>query len=214
MPRPRSIVFGSLFVGGLLVIAWFEYYPASPMLATIGLPGPRANSGLACGSYYQQTALGRLPMRRMVCRVPTSADPWNKKEVRMDALNRQIANGMRTWTVPDSGQWKREQDSVASALTRLGGHEFGCARNPFTGPTMIRAVRFWSFPTYYVRFVAQTWDQYPYGRLWLLQLDAYPTLPLECGKNAGFGLPRENICSADGVFRVPLPGRRELCVKL
>lgn len=213
MPQRRSIVFGSLFVGGLLVIAWLEYYPASPMLEMIGLPGPRANSGLRCGSYYRQTVLGRVPTREMACRVPTIADPLERQEVRMDVLNRRIVHGVRLWRVPDSVRWKTEGDSVGLVLTRLGGHEFACPKNPFGHPPHVRGTRFWRFSKFYVRLVAYAWEEFPPERRWMLQLDGYPTLPPDCVKNAGNGLSREEVCNAEAVIRMPLPGKRTLCVK-
>lgn len=44
----RSMVFGTLFFGGLLLIAWQEYYPKSEMLAVIGVAGQRGNTHRQC----------------------------------------------------------------------------------------------------------------------------------------------------------------------
>jgi len=213
MAPTRSLVFGSLFVGGLLVIAWLEYYPASPMLEVIGVPGPRANSGLQCGGFYRQTVVGRVRTRDMVCRATRNGDLMNSQEVSMDALNRRIVNARRIWTVPDSGQWNKERDSVATALTLRGGHEFVCETNNLGGPIPFRKKGFWRFPKFYARLVASTWEEAPSQRRWVLQLDGYPTLPPECVKNVGSGFSREQVCTADAVIRMPLPGNRILCVK-
>ena len=213
MPQTRSLVFGSLFVGGLLVIAWLEYYPASPMLEVIGVPGPRANSGLQCGGFYRQTVVGRVRTRDMVCRATRNGDPMNSQEVSMDALNRRIVNARRIWTAPDSGEWKKKRDSVATALTLRGGHEFVCETNNLGGPITFRETGFWRFPKFYARLVASTWEETPSQRRWVIQVDGYPTLPPECVKNAGKGFSREQFCTADAVIRMPLPGNRTLCVK-
>jgi hypothetical protein len=213
MPQTRSIVFGSLFLSGLLVIAWLEYYPASPMLEVIGVPGPRANSGLQCGGFYRQTMVGRVRTRDMVCRARMNGDSWNSQEVSMDALNRRIVNARRIWTTPDSGQWNRERDSVATALTLRGGHEFVCQTNNLGGPIPFREKGFWRFPKFYVRLVASRGDASLSQHRWVIQLDGYPTLPPECVNNAGKGFSREEVCTADAVIRMSLPGNRTLCVK-
>ena len=195
------------------MIAWLEYYPASPMLEVIGVPGPRANSGLQCGGFYRQTMVGRVRTRDIVCRARMNGDPMNSQEVSMDALNRRIVNARRIWTAPDSGRWKKERDSVATALTLRGGHEFVCETNNLGGPIPFREKGFWRFPKFYARLVASTWEEAPSQRRWVIQLDGYPTLPPECVEKTGKGFVREQFCTADAVIRMPLPGNRTLCVK-
>jgi hypothetical protein len=184
MPQRRSIVFGSLFLAGLVVIAWTEYYPSSGMFAALGMPGPRANSGRVCGQLARQEYIRGvrtfIPTRSLKCnRVIRWSSPLQREEVDLDVVNRKLLHAERLWADLDSTEWQKERDSIASGLVRLGGHEIVCAKNPYV-QTHIRNTRFWKFSTFSVRLVAYKFEQELPGGPWLLQLDGYPTLPDEC----------------------------------
>jgi hypothetical protein len=216
MPQRRSIVFGSVFLAGLVVIAWTEYYPSSGMFAALGMPGPRASSRRVCGHpYTQQYILGirtLIPTRTLTCsRVLRWVSPIQREEVDLDALNRKLLHAERMWPDLDSAQWQKERDSIAVGLARLGGHEIACAKSPYV-QTAIRDTRFWRFPKFSVRLVAYKWEQEIPGGQWLLQLDGYPTLADECIHDPWSG-PAPDVCGAEAVFRMPLPFNRQLCVR-
>jgi hypothetical protein len=222
MLRRRSIVFGSLFVAGIVAIAWTEYYPSSGMFAALGMPGPSARNGRVCGYLYSeqyswQQHIRRLrmlfPTRSLKCsRVLRWASPMQREEVEVDALNRNLLHAERMWDDLDSAQWQRERDSIASGFVRRGGHEITCAKSPYVNP-IIRDTRFWRFSKFSVRLVAYKWEQEVPGGQWLLQLDGYPTLPDECVYDPWRVLtPAPDVC-AEAVFRMPLPFDRRLCVR-
>ena len=154
------------------------------MFAALGLPGPRANSGRACGQPHRLEYIGSvrllIPMRSLQCRRYVRwSSPLHQEEVDLDVVNRKLLHAKRMWADPDSAQWQEERDSIALGLVRLGGREIACAKNPYV-QTFVRDTRFWKFSKFSVRLVAYKWDQeLPDGR-WLLQLDGYPTLPDEC----------------------------------
>jgi hypothetical protein len=164
------------------LLAWFEYYPASSMITTIGLPGPGANVERRCGNMYRQVGHDtRIPTRELVCR---GRDSWGylreEQEVRLDALTRRISNARRFWAVSDSASWEKTRDSIASAMNHLGGRRIACWKNPNDSLLRIRETQYWKFPTYSVRFVAYRTDDDHKRSPWLLQLDGYPQLPYEC----------------------------------
>jgi hypothetical protein len=161
---------------------WIEASAASPMITTIGLPGPRANAKRECGNMYRQVVYGaRIPTRELVCRGP---DLWGylreDQHVTLDALTRRINNAHRYWAVPDSSSWQRTRDSVALTMQRLGGRRISCWTSPNPSLLHIRDTQFWKFPSYSVRFISYRTDDDHKRSPWLLQLDGYPTLPFEC----------------------------------
>jgi hypothetical protein len=179
----RGLVpFVLLFVIGIGVIAWSEYYPSSPMVTTLGLPGPRADVGRGCGLWYRQAWFGRFPLRKAVCQRPRmlGQDFWQREEVAFDALSRRIEHAQRMWSVADSLSWERARDSVGSAMSHLGGREFACWKTPYVFVTPVRDSRYWKFPTYSVRLTSYRFEDNSARSPWLLQLDGYPKLPLEC----------------------------------
>jgi hypothetical protein len=183
MLRRRSIVFGSLFVAGIVAIAWTEYYPSSGMFAALGMSGPRANSGRVCGQPHRQEYIGSvrllIPTGSLVCSRSVRWSALQREDVVLDVVNRKLLHAKRMWADPDSAQWQEERDSIALRLVRLGGHEITCAKSPYV-QTQIRDTRFWKFSTFSVRLVAYKWEQELPDGQWLLQLDGYPTLPDEC----------------------------------
>ena len=220
MPQRRSILFGSLFLAGLAVIVWTKYYPSSGMFAALGMPGPRASSGRVCGQPYSvQYIRGvriQIPTRTLKCsRVLRWVSPMQREEVDVDALNRKLLHAERMWDDLDSAQWQRERDSIAFGLARRGGHEITCAKSPYVNPNVnpiIRDTRYWRFPKFSVRLVAYKWEQEVLGGQWLLQLDGYPTLPIECIHDPWSG-STSDVCGAEAVFRMSLPFNRQLCVR-
>jgi hypothetical protein len=223
MPQRRSIAFGSLFLAGLVVIGWTEYYPSSGMFAALGMPGPTARNGHVCQYMYSarhtwQQYIRRvrmlLPTRALKCRRSLSwGSPLQREEVDLDALNRKVVHAERMWDDPDSSQWQSERDSIASVFARLGGHEIACAKSPPYPHTPIRDTRFWKFSKFSVRLTAYKWERVMPGGQWMLQLSGYPTLPYECVHDPWSPrAPTPDVC-AEAVFRVPLPFDRQLCVR-
>jgi hypothetical protein len=174
----------AILIGALVgVLAWFEYYPASPMITTIGLPGPRANAERECGNMYRQVGHdARIPTRELICRGPREASGYllEEQDVTLDALTRRISNARRWWGVPDSGSWEKARDSITSTMQRLGGRRFSCWKNPNDSLIHIRETQYWKFPSYSVRFISYRTDDDHKRTPWLFQLDGYPKLPLEC----------------------------------
>ena len=169
----------------LLVVAfaWFKYYPASPMITTIGLPGPRADADRSCGPNYRHMGVVRwVPTRDLVCRGPWQirASFREEQDVTLDTFTRRIGHARRFWSQADSNSWQRSADSVTAAMQRLGGHMISCWERPAGLPGSVRDTKYWRFPSYYVRLTAYRFEDYFNGGPWLLQLDGYRELPMEC----------------------------------
>jgi hypothetical protein len=173
----------AILVGVLVALsAWLEHYPASPMVTTIGLPGPEANIQRNCGNMYRQVARNtRIPTREIVCRGP---DSWGylreDQHVTLDALTRRITHAHRYWSVPDSASWQKTRDSVATTMQRLGGGPISCWTSPNPSLTNIRDTEYWKFDSYFVRFTSYRRPDDPQRSPWELQLDGYPKPPPEC----------------------------------
>jgi hypothetical protein len=172
-----SAILVCLLVGAF---AWFKYYPASPMITTIGLPGPAADADRRCGPNYRKMGLVRwVPTRDLVCRGPSQvrASFREEQDVTLDTFTRRIGHAGRFWSQPDSNSWQRTADSVTAAMQRLGGHTFSCWKPPAGLNPHIRDTKYWRFPSYFVRLTAYRFENPFNGGPWLLQLDGYRDLP-------------------------------------
>jgi len=177
----RMAAYAILLCALLGVLAWSEYYPASPMITTIGLPGRRANVGRECGNMYRQVGHARISMRELVCRRPKLMGYLiERQQVTLDALTRRISNVQRYWAVPDSASWQKTRDSVALTMQHLGGRRISCWEMPNPSVLHIRETQFWKFPSYSVRFISYRTEDDPKSSPWRLQLDGYPKFPSEC----------------------------------
>ena len=175
----RTIVFGGLFFGGLLLIAWEQYYPKSEMLSAVGIPGPRAISHRQCDGFYTQPRLRILPRRMVSCRgrsyIPGAGASFDMVEV--DALTRNVVGAGHGWVAFDSATWARQRDSVTRQLALRGGHEFKCRYAPELGPQS--TLKYWRFRDFFIResaFGGHHEDLTP----WQLTLSATITEPQEC----------------------------------
>ncbi|MGH9419133.1 MAG: hypothetical protein ACRD3J_04105, partial [Thermoanaerobaculia bacterium] len=88
MLRRTVIVLGVVVLVGCLIAAWFAHYPQSGMFATMGIAGPRANSGRLCTGYYRNTSLGRVPTRDVTCHreIDRGSELVYQEYISMDAI--------------------------------------------------------------------------------------------------------------------------------
>jgi hypothetical protein len=155
MPHRSSIIFGTLFVGGLMLIAWTEYYPSSRMFEALGMPGPRANTGRQCDAVNLSRMLHVLSSRWLHCRgasVSTN-DIYFSEGVSVDFVTRRVIGAMRGWTAPDSAHWMNQRDSVARSLVRLGGQPYACVKGKKWFQDGLEP-KYWRFSGFYVRLLA------------------------------------------------------------
>ncbi len=178
-----------ILLSGVLVFvlvgafAWFQYYPASPMITTIGLPGPRADLERRCGPMYRKMGLVRwVPTRELVCsgRWRLSRFLREEQDVTLDTFTRRIGHARRFWSQPDSNSWQRSRDSVAATMQRLGGQTISCSTAPGGLIPNVRDTDYWKFSSYFVRLIAYRVVDDQNRSPWLLQLDGYRELPTEC----------------------------------
>lgn len=137
------------------LVAWLEYYPASPMITGVGLPGPRADADRRCRAMYRQLpgpgsygfrihgpgdlvytwpekrrSFGRVvqvPTRQIVCEGSAGLRFRDESQrVSLDAITRRISHAQRWWFLEDSASWERARDSIAAAMMRLGGRDLLC----------------------------------------------------------------------------------------
>jgi len=186
----RSIVFGFVFVLGLAVIAWQEYYPSSGMFEAMGMTGPTARSGRQCGHWWRHSIFGyRIPLRAMVCKGPHTYSPGERheEEVSMDGLTRRVTSAQRFWSVDDSVGWVRQGDSIGRVFAQRGAHRVACPRQTPYPLSHIVGTEYWKFQSFYLRLTAYDWARSPLWTAgsspfprWDLQLDGYPGLPEWC----------------------------------
>jgi hypothetical protein len=209
MPSRRSILFGSIFVAGLAVIAWTEYYPSSPMFTALGMSGPRANSGRECG--HEQSFMGWLNRRSIQCRNMWSVRRglWYVEYADVRGLRRELVYAGRGWGTEDSSRWRAQRDSIVAAMGRSGGREYTCRYAPESNSRM--TYRYWRFPTFSTRLIAYSDAPYSPG-VGEIHVDGYSNEAPEC-----LSPPRDRSSDAgtctEAILRMPLPGNRVLCVR-
>ena len=178
------ILISAILVCALVgAFAWFRYYPASPMITTIGLPGPSADAERRCGPNYRSLGVVRwVPTRDLVCRGPSQIEASfrEQEDVTLDTFTRRIGHAQRFWSQPDSNTWQRTRDSVAAKMQSVGGRKISCWQPPRGPHRNIIESKYWKFPSYFVRLTAYRVVDHIDGGPWLLQLDGYRDLPSEC----------------------------------
>jgi hypothetical protein len=213
--RIAAIVFGTVFLLGLGVIGWQEYYPSSPMFEAIGMSGPRANSGRRCWRSVVMTRFGPWRSRDVACSGVNFFGGGERRAeiVGVDLLTRQIKGAKRAWSVLDSADWQRERDSIPRALARLGGRQIMCPQPAAANLTWLVKSSYWKFPSFYVRMTAYDFATFPGPAMsrWQLQLDGYPDAPYECEHDL-FD-PQRNDCHSGDMTQLHLPGGWMVCFR-
>ncbi|MFL5483555.1 MAG: hypothetical protein ACJ8AK_15340 [Gemmatimonadaceae bacterium] len=206
--QPRSVVFGTLFLGGLLLIAWQEYYRKSEMLSAIGLPGQRGNTHRHCDGVYSHPRWRVLPRGLITCRGLGSRSDFAM--VGVDALTRQVIVAGRGWPAFDSVNWAWERDSTEQQLRLRGGHEFKCLYAPELNPPS--TMKYWRFNGFFVRENAYARPA-PYVVPWQLTLSASTTQPEECLRPPASRDPEESNPCVGARIIVPIGFGKAICWK-
>jgi len=183
-----SHIIGSLAAIAVLaaaVTAWQHHYPASPMFAQLGIPGPRADTDRHCVGQDRLRFRVLTPTRLETCWGSVAAGPFfDQQTVELDRVTRRITRADRTWTLPDSVAWSTSQDSIRHVLAAAGGQRLACRT---VASDLITSVEAWRFATYSVRLVAYSFSVAQRGHcqsVWRLQLDGYLGEPADC-RSAG-----------------------------
>ena len=94
MRRSDRVVMGALLLGFAGLLAWLALTPRSPMLRSMGLPGPSGYAGnRRCGAWYTQTRLGWIPSRKATCEAPVDPSrPRDRQEIEYDELTRRVSH--------------------------------------------------------------------------------------------------------------------------
>jgi hypothetical protein len=165
---------------------WSHYFPSSPLIARLGLPGPRADTRRSCGRQVRVYRWVRVPTGDIICQSSRGfAEFWNQQEVDLDPLTRGVTHVGRMLAPPDSTIWAASRDSIRYVMKSDGGQPIPC--HPFWGkyaPGTV-SVEAWRFAGHTVRLNAYHWPARPENDNgppeWLLQLDGYPGDPPGCG---------------------------------
>jgi hypothetical protein len=169
------------------LFTWWHYYPSSPLIARLGLPGPRADTERHCGrAFFLYWRRVRVPTGDIICRSVRGSmdDFWKQEEVDLDPLTRRVTHGRRALVPVDSLSWAAARDSIRHAMSRGGGRPLPCYPPYDKEPPWILSEEAWRFPGYTVRLVAYHWIPRRTSTgppTWLLQLDGYPGDPPGCG---------------------------------
>ena len=175
--RRRSIVFGSLFIGGLLLIGWQEYFRTSDMLALVGLPGPRGNSQRGCAhTHLLQVVLSPRPAW-IPCRGVTSFALRHTENVAVDAVTRKVEWAQKTWIAKDSIDWQRQWDLVRRNALARGGRPFTCRYAPDIASPGGRD--YWRFRDFIFRIFAYPPSEF-HDSTWRLETVASNQMPESC----------------------------------
>lgn len=188
----RRGVFGAaavLIALGAALVGWWHYYPASPLITRLGLPGPRADTDRRCGRgfryYHPYNQRIRVPAGDIICQPRRSTGLWQHEEVNLHPFTRRIKHVGRMLAPPDSMSWAAARDSIRDEMSRNGGRPIRCYPAYDKKLPWIVSDEAWRFPGHGVRFIAYHWIppwKSPTGPTWHLQLDGYPGNPPGCGQ--------------------------------
>lgn len=183
MRRSDWVIGGAAILGLAALLAWLAWTPRSPMLLTMGLPGPSGYAGnRRCGAWYRQTAWGWIPSRLATCEARVDPDrPRDRQEVTYDELTRRVSQIHVMIAPPGSATWRFRFDSIAAAMARRGGVLIRCApsRSPLSH---IKETLIWRFDGFDVRLLAYHFATHdPRAAEWLLRFDGFAPRARECG---------------------------------
>ena len=186
MHRSDWVVGGALLLSFAASLIWLAWTPRSPMLRTMGLPGPSGYAGnRRCGAWYTQTRWGWMPSRKATCDAPADPSrPRDQQQIEYDELTRHVSRIKVTIAPPDSLTWRTRFDSIAGEISRRGGQPILC-QSSSSSVTTIKETRIWRFDGHDVRLLAYRFDGDGASRLeWLLQLDGFAPHSPECERLA------------------------------
>jgi hypothetical protein len=181
----RRGVFGAAAVLAALMalVGWWHYYPTSPLIARLGLPGPRADADRRCGRGFRYYHRIRVPSGDVVCQ-PWRAGFAGSGEVNVDPLTRRVKHAKRMFVLADSISWAAARDSIRHEMSSNGGRLIRCYGPQDRYPPIV-SVEAWRFPGYTVRLSSYHWVEpwkAPKWPTWQLQLDGYSGHPPDCGQ--------------------------------
>jgi hypothetical protein len=100
--RVYRLVSNVLF-GLSAALVWLAVPPRSPMITTLGLPGPSAAEGRLCRAALRRSSLGRVPTGEVMCRANFDpARPGFRASVFYDALSRRVTSAHAAFWKLDS----------------------------------------------------------------------------------------------------------------
>lgn len=181
--RRSDVILAALVVADIIAIAaWVNIAPASPMIAAVGLAGPRADTDRYCSAWYRQDAWIQLPSRHVTCHGWFDVErPHDRQEISYDQVMRRVVHVRSSMSSPDSAMWSAQLDSIARSIHSRGGREIVCPL-PYRALTYIKTERHWRFDGFDVRLIAYRFeDQKPPLAEWLLQIDGFSPRAPGCG---------------------------------
>jgi len=119
--------------------------PRSALGDAVGVRRSRPFRGF-CGWFVRDTRLGTWPTGRAVCAWyrPTTPDRVAElDQLSYHVVTRRVSGAERSWTPLSEAAWRRDVDSVRSALRAQGGVP-SCGVRTHSTPNEIR--EFWRFP--------------------------------------------------------------------
>ena len=137
-------------------LALFAFPPRSPMITTLGLPGPSAAERRVCGFGLRRLWYARAPTREVVCHAQFDAErPAFVATVFYDALSRRTLSANVGFRELDSVTVYSLADSMARTLDARGGRRIGCAPvHPVVRD--VQRAHLWRFPGFDVRLFVQS----------------------------------------------------------
>ena len=164
-------------------LVWLAVPPRSPMITTLGLPGPSAAEGRLCRAALRRSSLGRVPTGEVMCRANFDpARPGFRASVFYDTLSRRVTSAHAAFGKLDSLAVVALADSITRALDARGGQRVQCAP---VHPAVVdlHADELWRSSGFDVRLLSHR--PLPYqGTVdrqgWYVALHALPTSAADC----------------------------------
>jgi hypothetical protein len=137
-------------------LPWFARPPRSPMITTLGLPGPSAAEGRVCRFGLRRLWYGRALTREVMCSRRFDPErPAFVATVFYDALSRRMLSANVGFRELDSVTVYALADSIAGTLDARGGRRIGCA--PVDAVVLdVQRAYLWRFPGFDVRLFVQS----------------------------------------------------------
>jgi hypothetical protein len=182
----RWLARAAIVTTGLLAMTVYAWQPAprSPMGDAVGVRRSRPFNRF-CGWFVRDTRLGTWPTGRVVCAWSRPASPNRRTpldQLSYNVLTRRVSRASRSWEPLSDESWRRDLDSVRTALRTQGGVPSCGMRSRRTHDDLIE---YWRFRNFEIRLFTgggteSSMDRDTHVPRWFLFLDGRPGRLPEC----------------------------------
>ena len=182
----RWLARAAIVAAGILTMTVYARQPAprSPLGDAVGVRRSRPFNRF-CGWFVRDTRVGTWPTGRVVCAWARASSPNRRTpldQLSYNVLTRRVSHASRSWEPLSDESWRRDLDSIRTALRAQGGVPSCEIRSRRTYDDLIE---YWRFPNFEIRLFTgggteSSRDRDTHVPRWFVFLDGHRGRLFEC----------------------------------